>query len=71
MLRIVYHILCNFRKNEIREGVESVYAADSIPAHQRPELHMTLLNHFETYYRDMSSMYRGRSQLPVWKSNGE
>lgn len=28
---------------------------------------MTLLNHFEIYYRDMSSMYRGRSQLPVWK----
>ena len=55
------------QEKEIREGVESVYAADSIPAHQRPELHMTLLNHFETYYRDMSSMYRGRSQLPVWK----
>ena len=55
------------QEKEIREGVESIYDTDSIPAHQRPELHMTLLNHFETYYRDMSSMYRGRSQLPVWK----
>ena len=62
----VLHTL-QFQEKEIREGVESVYAADSIPTHQRPEIHMTLLNHFETYYRDMSSMYRGRSQLPVWK----
>ena len=30
-------------------------------------LHVTLINEFETYYRDMSRMYRDRSLLPVWK----
>ncbi len=30
-------------------------------------MHIELLNHYETYYRDMSRMYRGRSLLPVWK----
>ena len=30
-------------------------------------LHAALINEFETYYRDMSRMYRDRSLLPVWK----
>ena len=30
-------------------------------------LHVALINEFETYYRDMSRMYRDRSLLPVWK----
>lgn len=54
-------------ESEIREGVESIYVADSALQHQHLQLSVTQLDHFETYYRDMSSMYRGRSQLPVWK----
>lgn len=54
-------------EDEIREGVESIYAADSVSRHSRPQMRMTRIDRFETYYRDMSSMYRGRPQLPVWK----
>lgn len=34
---------------------------------QLPAVRISSLDHFETYYRDMSAMYRGQSQLPVWK----
>lgn len=30
-------------------------------------IHTTRIDEFETYYRDMSRMYPGRSLLPVWK----
>lgn len=52
---------------EIRKGIENIYFTDSITPHHCPQIHITKLNHFETYYRDMSSMYSGRPQLPVWK----
>ncbi|WP_300698686.1 PepSY-associated TM helix domain-containing protein [Bacteroides sp.] len=54
-------------EDEIRRGIESIYASDSVSAHHSMTIRMSQLNHFETYYRDMSSMYRGRPQLPVWK----
>lgn len=54
-------------EEEIRKAVESIYATDSVAPSHRPQIHISRLNHFETYYRDMSSMYRGRPQLPVWK----
>lgn len=31
------------------------------------QIQATLINKYETFYRDMSRMYRGRSLLPVWK----
>lgn len=52
-------------KEEILRGVESIYSNAGQP-HSMP-IHMKQINRFETYYRDMSNMYRGRSQLPVWK----
>ncbi|WP_281644010.1 PepSY domain-containing protein [Bacteroides zoogleoformans] len=54
-------------EKEIRNGVESIYAADSAFGHRPPQMSVTQLNRFETYYRDMGGMYRGRPQLPVWK----
>lgn len=54
-------------ENEMLKGIEAIYAADSLTQHQPVQLRISQLDRFETYYRDMSSMYRGRPQLPVWK----
>lgn len=54
-------------EKEIRNGVESIYTADSIFRHHPAQMRMTRLDRFETYYRDMTGMYRERPQLPVWK----
>lgn len=62
----VPHLL-QLSEDEIRKGVESIYVTDSVAFHHRPKIQISQLDHFETYYRDMSSMYRGRPQLPVWK----
>ncbi|WP_274972938.1 PepSY-associated TM helix domain-containing protein [Bacteroides fluxus] len=55
-------------EDEIRRGIESIYASDSTGANAPIPIRMSLLGHFETYYRDMSNMYRERPQLPVWKT---
>lgn len=54
-------------KDEIYKGVTSIYASQSTGLSQMPEIKIEEINRFETYYRDMSGMLRGRSQLPVWK----
>lgn len=53
---------------EIRQAIEAVYRADTASQHPLPQIRLTQIEQFETYYRDMSSMYRGRPQLPVWKA---
>ena len=54
-------------EEEILKGVESIYTSQRDSSQHIPGIHISLLEHFETYYRDMSNMYRGRPQLPVWK----
>lgn len=51
-------------EEEIRQGVERIYASDSI---QCPPLRTARLEQYETYYRNMSAMLQGQPQLPVWK----
>ncbi|MDD6472666.1 MAG: PepSY domain-containing protein [Bacteroidales bacterium] len=57
----------NLSGEEIRTGVESIYAGDSTYTTKGVSVEASQISRFETYYRDMSSMYRGRPQLPVWK----
>lgn len=45
---------------QVSEAVRSIHGDSA-------ELRISLLNEFETDYRDMSRMYRSRSLLPVWK----
>lgn len=52
---------------EIEEGVRQVYLADSVFNGQVPDIKTEQLDHFETYYRNMTNMLHGVSQLPVWK----
>lgn len=55
-------------KDEILLSIECIYANDSTAINERKiPIQISKLEHFETYYRDMSNMYRGRLQLPVWK----
>ena len=54
-------------EEEILKGVESIYTSQRDSSQHIPGIRISLLEHFETYYRDMSNMYRGRPQLPVWK----
>lgn len=54
-------------EEEILKGVENIYASRRDSSKPLPALRISRLEHFETYYRDMSNMYRGRPQLPVWK----
>lgn len=54
-------------EEEVLKGVESIYASADDSLQQLPDIRIVRLEHFETYYRDMSNMYRGRPQLPVWK----
>lgn len=59
-------------KEEVEEAVRAVYQTEDTAAHtlDRPHavaLRTELLDHYETDYRDMSRMYKGRSLLPVWK----
>ena len=54
-------------EEEILKGVESIYASRRDSSQHIPGIRISRLEHFETYYRDMSNMYRGRPQLPVWK----
>lgn len=48
-----------------------VYASDAEnivrSIHPNDRLTVTFLKHFETYYRDMSRMYKDKELLPVWK----
>lgn len=37
------------------------------PVHPHHQLDVYLLNEFETHYRDMSRMHKGKDLLPVWK----
>ena len=54
-------------EEEILKGVESIYTSQRDSSQHIPGIRISRLEHFETYYRDMSNMYRGRPQLPVWK----
>ena len=47
-------------KKQVTDAVRTIHG-DSI------HLKVELIDKFETYYRDMSRMYRDRSLLPVWK----
>lgn len=47
--------------------MESIYTSQHDSSQHIPGIRISRLEHFETYYRDMSNMYRGRPQLPVWK----
>ena len=49
-------------KKQVTDAVRTIHG-DSI------HLKVELIDKFETYYRDMSRMYRDRSLLPVWKIN--
>ncbi len=50
----------NLDKKQVTDAVRTIHG-DSI------HLKVELIDKFETYYRDMSRMYRDRSLLPVWK----
>ena len=54
-------------EEEILKGVESIYTSQRDSSQHIPGIRISRLEHFETYYRDMSNMYRGRPQLPVWQ----
>jgi hypothetical protein len=47
-------------EDQVSEAVRSIHG-DSVP------MQIQQIIEFETYYRDMSRMYRNRSLLPVWK----
>lgn len=47
-------------EEQVTDAVRSIHGDSA-------RLHVSLLNEFETDYRDMSRMYRNRSLLPVWK----
>ena len=54
-------------EEDVYSAIRNVYQKDSTV--QLSAIKISSLDHFETYYRDMSAMYRGQSQLPVWKVN--
>ena len=54
-------------EEEILKGVESIYTSQRDSSQHIPGIRISRLEHYETYYRDMSNKYRGRPQLPVWK----
>lgn len=52
-------------KEEVEEAVQNIYEKEKLP--YPVTLQTERLDHFETYYRDMSQMYKNVSLLPVWK----
>lgn len=52
-------------EEDVCAAIHKAYGKDSV--FQLSAMEISSLNHFETYYRDMNAMYRGQSQLPVWK----
>jgi hypothetical protein len=52
--------LLNLTEDQVNNAVRSIHG-DSVP------IQIQQITEFETYYRDMSRMYRNRSLLPVWK----
>ncbi len=54
-------------REEIEEGVRQVYLADSVFGGTVPDMEIESIDHYETYYRNMSNMLHGAEQLPVWK----
>ena len=54
-------------REEIEEGVRQVYLADSVFGGNVPDMEIESIDHYETYYRNMSNMLHGAEQLPVWK----
>lgn len=54
-------------REEIEEGVRQVYLTDSVFGGTVPDMKIESIDHYETYYRNMSNMLHGAEQLPVWK----
>ncbi len=54
-------------KTEILHSLESLYK-NNVPGTKIPQIKLTPITHYETYYRDMSNMMKERRQLPVWKA---